>query len=64
MVRNYHPKNGDTLYSAGGNVNAKNGYGGYNGYEMWGCDAAVTKDGHIHAHAYSLNDILNGDGTS
>jgi len=31
---------------------------------MYGCDAAATKDGNIHAHAYSLNDILNGHGTS
>jgi hypothetical protein len=59
MVSNYHPENGDTLYSAGGSVNAKNGYGGYGGYEAYGCDAAVTKDGNIHAHAYSLDDILN-----
>jgi hypothetical protein len=59
MVSNYHPENGDTLYSAGGSVNAKNGFGGYTGDEMWGCDASVTTDGDVHPHAYSLNDILN-----
>jgi hypothetical protein len=60
-VSNYHPENGDTLYSAGGSVNAKNGFGGYAGDQMYGCDAAVTKGGDIHAKAYSLNDILNPD---
>ncbi|QBC87408.1 hypothetical protein [Mycobacterium avium] len=55
-VSNYHPENGDQLYSAGGLVNAKNSYGGYTGNEMWGCDAAVTTSGNIHAHAYSLSE--------
>ena len=58
-VSNYHPENGDKLYSAGGNVNAKNGFGGYVGYQMYGCDASVTTSGDVHALAYSLNDILN-----
>lgn len=55
----YHPENGDKLYSAGGTVNAKNSFGGYVGYQMYGCDASITTSGDIHAHAYSLNDILN-----
>lgn len=58
-VSNYHPENGDTLYSAGGSVNAKNGFGGYAGDQPYGCDASVTTSGDVHAHAYSLNDILN-----
>jgi hypothetical protein len=58
-VTDYHPKNGDKVYSAGGSVNAKNGFGGYTGNEIWGCDAAVTTSGDVHALAYSLNDILN-----
>jgi hypothetical protein len=58
-VSNYHPENGDTLYSAGGNVNAKNSFGGYVGYQMYGCDASVTKSDDVNALAYSLNDILN-----
>lgn len=61
-VSNYHPENGDKLYGAGGQVNAKNGFGGYNGNEAWGCDAAVTTSGDVHADAYSIADILNGDG--
>jgi hypothetical protein len=60
MVSNYHPENGDKLYSAGGGVNARNGYGGYTGSEAWGCDASVTTAGDIHAHAYSIEDLLNG----
>jgi hypothetical protein len=58
-VSNYHPENGDTLYSAGGSVNAKNSFGGYVGDQMYGCDASVTTSGDVHANAYSLNDILN-----
>jgi hypothetical protein len=63
-VTNYHPENGDKLYSAGGSVNAKNGFGGYVGDQAYGCDAAVATDGNIHAHAYSLNEILNPDGAA
>jgi hypothetical protein len=59
----YHPENGDKLYSAGGTVNAKNGFGGYVGFQMYGCDASITTDGNMHADAYSLNDILNPTGT-
>jgi hypothetical protein len=55
----YHPENGDKLYSAAGSVNAKNGFGGYVGDQMYGCDASVTTNGEIHSRAYSLNDILN-----
>ena len=58
-VSNYHPENGDTLYSAGGSVNAKNSFGGYVGDQMYGCDASVTTSGDVHANACSLNDILN-----
>jgi hypothetical protein len=60
---NYHPENGDLLYSAGGSVNAKNSFGGYAGDQAYGCDAAVTVSGDIHAHGYSLNDILNSSTT-
>lgn len=59
-VSNYHPENGDKLYSAAGHVNAKNGFGGYVGNELYGCDAAVTTGGDAHAAAYSVDDILNG----
>jgi len=59
MVSDYHPENGDKLYSAGGTVNAKNGFGGYAGDQPYACDAFVTTDGHIHSHAYSLQEILN-----
>jgi hypothetical protein len=58
-VSNYHPENGDKLYGAVGGVNAKNGFGGYAGMQLYGCDASVTTSGDIHAQAYSLNDILN-----
>lgn len=56
-VSNYHPENGDNLYSAAGSVNAKNGFGGYTGDEMWGCDAAVNTSGRgsVHANAYPLS---------
>lgn len=59
-VSNYHPENGDKLYSAGGDVNAKNSYGGYVGYQAYGCDAAVTTGGDVHAVAYSIEDLING----
>jgi hypothetical protein len=59
----FHPENGDKLYSAGGSVNAKNSFGGYVGDQPYGCDAALTTSGHISAHAYSLNDILNPTAT-
>ena len=59
----YHPENGDKLYSAGGTVNAKNGFGGYVGYQMYGCDASVTTGGQVNSIAYSLNDILNPTAT-
>ncbi|HSS22849.1 MAG TPA: hypothetical protein VLL82_00185 [Mycobacterium sp.] len=62
-MSNYHPENGDTLYSAGGSVNAKNGFGGYVGDHMYGCDGSVTTSGDAHAHAYSLSDILNPTAT-
>jgi len=55
----YHPENGDKLYSAAGTVNAKNGFGGYVGYQMYSCDASITTSGDLHAHADSLNDLLN-----
>lgn len=59
-VSSYHPENGDKLYSAGGAVNAKNSYGGYTGDQGWACDASVTTDGDVHAHASSIEDLLNG----
>jgi hypothetical protein len=55
----YHPENGDKLYSAGGSVNAKNGFGGYVGFQPYGCDASVTTGGQVQSIAYSLQDILN-----
>ena len=58
----YHPWNGDKAYSAGGMVNAKNGFGGYAGDEMWACDATVSKDGHIEGIANSMNDALKPTG--
>ena len=56
-VSNYHPENGDKLYSAAGGVNATNGFGGYIGDEMWGCDAVVNTSGsgNVHANAYPLS---------
>jgi hypothetical protein len=59
----YYPEQGDKLYSAGGSVNAKNGFGGYVGDQPYGCDAAVETNGKIRAHAYSLADILNPTAT-
>lgn len=52
----YHPENGDKLYSAGGSVNAKNGFGGYTGDEMWACDAVVTagEHGQVFVNVYPL----------
>lgn len=54
----YHPDQGDKLWSAGGEVNAKNGFGGYVGDQAYGCDAAVTTDARVRAHAYSIDDML------
>jgi hypothetical protein len=62
-VTNYHPENGDKLYSAGGTVNAKNGFGGYVGFQPYACDASVHTNGGVHATAYSLEDILNPTAT-
>lgn len=38
----YNPSAGDEPYTAHGMVNAKNGFGGYNGDEPYACDAVVT----------------------
>nr|WP_207949636.1 hypothetical protein [Mycobacterium eburneum] len=51
----YHPDSGDKVWSAGGQVNAKNGFGGYAGDEVFGCDAIVSTNGNVHAEAYSLD---------
>ncbi|OBG55795.1 hypothetical protein A5703_07465 [Mycobacterium sp. E188] len=59
----FHPENGDKLYSAGGMVNAKNSFGGYVGYQAYGCEASITASGDIRAHAYSLDEILNPTAT-
>ena len=58
-----NPENADKLYSAGGSVNAESSFGGYVGDQPYGCDASVTTSGDIHAHAYSLKDILNPTAT-
>lgn len=60
-VTNYHPENGDKLYSAAGGVNAKNGFGGYVGDEPYGCDASVTPGADVYAFAYPLTELLNPD---
>lgn len=54
----YNPGAGDRYYSAGGMVNAKNGFGGYAGDEPYACDAIVTADGNVHARANSLAGVL------
>jgi len=59
----YHPENGDKLYSAGGSVNAKNGFGGYVGFQPYGCDASVTTGGQVNSIAYSLQELLNPTAT-
>jgi hypothetical protein len=38
----YNPSAGDEYYDASGMVNAKNGFGGYGGDELYSCDAVVT----------------------
>ena len=48
------PQNGDTVYQAAGNVNAKNGFGGFNGDRPYQCDAVVSTDGNTYAVAWSL----------
>jgi hypothetical protein len=55
-VPDYHPENGDKLYSAVGSVNAKNGFGGYTGDQLWACDAVVTNSGNgtLSSNAYLL----------
>lgn len=52
----YHPENGDRAYSAGGMVNAKNGYGGYTGASLWACDAVVN-GAYVDAVANSMDDV-------
>ena len=56
-VSNYHPENGDKLYAAAGSVNAKNGFGGYTGDQMWGCDAVVNTigSGNVRTNVYPLS---------
>lgn len=61
-VKNYKPENGDKLFSAGGSVNAKNGFGGYVGDQPYGCDATATTGNEINAVAYPLADLLNPGG--
>jgi len=50
----YNPSAGDEYYTASGMVNAKNGFGGYNGDEPYSCDAVVTT-GTVRAQARSGN---------
>ena len=50
---------GDKLYSAAGLVNAKNGFGGYSGDQMFTCDAVVTASGKVHARAINASDVLS-----
>lgn len=50
----HQPQQGDTAYRATGNVNAKNGFGGYNGDEPYQCDAVVATDGYTYARAWPL----------
>jgi hypothetical protein len=54
----YNPAAGDKYYSAGGMVNAKNGFGGYAGGEPYACDAIVTTGGDVNARANSLAGVL------
>lgn len=54
----YHPDKGDKLWAAAGQVNAKNGFGGYVGDQAYGCDAAITTDALVRAHAYSIDGLL------
>jgi hypothetical protein len=42
----------ETDYSASGMVNAKNGFGGYDGNQAYSCDAAVH-DGTVNATAHT-----------
>jgi hypothetical protein len=42
---------GDAIFSASGKVNAKNGFGGYEGAELINCDAVANPSGTIHAQA-------------
>lgn len=58
----YDPSAGDKYYSAGGEVNAKNGFGGYSGAEPYVCDAVVSTDGNIRARAHSMTDLLGPSG--
>jgi hypothetical protein len=48
------PQNGDTVYQASGNINAKNSFGGYNGDRSYQCDAVVSTDGNTYAAAWPL----------
>ena len=36
------PTHGGRMWKASGSVNARNGFGGYNGNEKWGCDVEVA----------------------
>jgi hypothetical protein len=58
----FDPSAGDKYYNAGGQVNAKNGFGGYAGDEPYMCDAIATNAGNIHARARSMADLLNPSG--
>lgn len=42
---------GDAYWTASGEVNAKNSFGGYVGSRTYSCDAIVSKSGNIHARA-------------
>ncbi|MDR3660181.1 MAG: hypothetical protein P4L86_07220 [Mycobacterium sp.] len=49
---------GDRWFEAAGQVNTKNGYGGYAGPEGYYCDAVVSTDGNVHALAKSADELL------
>jgi hypothetical protein len=46
----YDPSAGDRYYTATGMVNAKNGFGGYNGDTAYSCDAVVTTTSTVRAN--------------
>lgn len=47
----YDPGAGDRHWVASGSVNAKNGFGGYNGRTSRTCDVVITRAGQIHAQS-------------
>lgn len=53
----FHPAAGDKHYSAGGLVNARNGFGGYAGDAMYSCSAVVTSTGTVRAVAHPAGSV-------